>query len=71
MNDLGHNSHMTARPERVIVLPEANSGLPLKGEFERMAKRRAQSPFVKVIGGGSTHGKTSSSKGGLLGRESA
>jgi len=44
MQDLGHNSQMTASPERVIVLPEANSGLPLKGEFERMARRRFQSP---------------------------
>ncbi len=44
MQDLGHNSQMTARPERVIVLPEANSGFPLKGDFERMARRRYQSP---------------------------
>jgi integrase len=44
MEDLGHNSQMTARPERVIVLPEANFGLPLKGDFERMARRRFQSP---------------------------
>jgi integrase len=50
MNDLGHNSEMTARPERVIVLPEANSGLPLKGDFERMARRRYQSPKPKRRG---------------------
>jgi integrase len=45
MEDLGHNSQLTAQPERVIVLPEANSSLPLTGEdFQRMAKRRFQSP---------------------------
>src|ERR1035437_2296039 len=44
MQDLGHNSQMTALLERVIVLPEANSGLPLKGDFERMARRRFQNP---------------------------
>src|ERR1039457_751239 len=44
MNDLGHNSEMTAPSERAIVLPEANSGLPLKGDFERMARRRFQNP---------------------------
>jgi hypothetical protein len=44
MNDLGHNSQMTALNERAIVLSEANSGLPLKGDFERMARRRYQSP---------------------------
>ncbi len=44
MQDLGHNSQMTALDERVIVLPEANSGLPLKGDFERMARRRFQNP---------------------------
>ena len=44
MQNLGHNSQMTASPERVIVLPEANSGFPLKGDFERMARRRFQAP---------------------------
>src|SRR5271157_1599423 len=44
MNHLGPNSQMTALDERVIVLPEANSGLPLKGDFERMARRRFQNP---------------------------
>jgi len=44
MKDLGHNSRMTALDERVIVLPEATSGLPLKGDFERMARRRFQNP---------------------------
>jgi hypothetical protein len=33
MQDLGHNSEMTAFDERVIVLPEANSGYPLKRRF--------------------------------------
>jgi integrase len=42
MRGRGHNSQMTAPTERVIVLPEANSGLPLKGDFERMARRRFQ-----------------------------
>jgi hypothetical protein len=41
MNDLGHNSERNARDGRVIVLPEANSGYPLKG-FERMARKRFQ-----------------------------
>jgi len=44
MQDLEHNSQMTAEPERAIVLPEANPSLPLKGDFERMAKRRFQNP---------------------------
>ncbi len=44
MQDLGHNSERTAPAERVIVLTEANSSLPLKGDFERMARRRHQSP---------------------------
>jgi len=42
MATLRHNTQMDARPARVIVLPEANSGLPLKGDFERMARRRYQ-----------------------------
>src|SRR5208283_2726980 len=42
MQDLGHNSQMTALDERVIVLPEANFLAPLKGDFERMARRRYQ-----------------------------
>src|SRR5271167_2163511 len=44
MQDLGHNSGMTAPSKRAIVLPEANSGYPLKGDFERMARRRFQNP---------------------------
>ena len=42
MLEPGHNSQMTAPAERVIVLPEANSGLPLRGDFERMARKRFQ-----------------------------
>jgi len=41
---------MTAEPERAIVLPEANSSFPLKGDFERMAKRRFQNPKPKREG---------------------
>lgn len=41
MQNLGHNSQMTGLDERVIVLPEANSGYPLKA-LERMARRRFQ-----------------------------
>ena len=44
MQGPGHNSELTAPAERVIVSPEANSGLPLKGDFERMARRRFQNP---------------------------
>jgi len=44
MKNLGHNSQVTAPPERAIVLPEANSGLPLKGDLQRMARRRFQHP---------------------------
>ena len=35
---------MTTGAPGVIVLPEANPGLPLKGDFERMARRRFQNP---------------------------
>jgi hypothetical protein len=48
MGYLGHNSELTAPAERVIVLPEANSGLPLKGDFERMARRRFQRIFTET-----------------------
>jgi len=50
MNNLGHNSQMTASPKRVIVLPEANSGLPRREDFERMARRRFQDPKPKRKG---------------------
>ena len=35
---------LTAFPGRAIVLPEANFTLPLKGDFQRMARRRFQHP---------------------------
>jgi hypothetical protein len=46
MQDLGHNTEMTAHAGSAIGLPEANSvSLPLEGvDFQRMAKRRFQSP---------------------------
>src|SRR5271157_2172075 len=50
MQDLGHNSQMTARPERGIVLPEADSGQPSLVELERMARRRFQNPEPKREG---------------------
>ena len=50
MNLLGHNSQVTAPSERGIVLPEANSGLPLKGDFERMARRRFQRGHLELSG---------------------
>jgi integrase len=34
-----------------IVLTEANSAVPLKGDFERMARRRFQDPTPKIRGG--------------------
>ncbi len=51
MQDLGHNSQMTALDKRAIVLSEANSSLPLKGDFERMARRKYQSPSRRGAGG--------------------
>jgi hypothetical protein len=42
-NILGNQGHD-------IVLPEANSPVPLKGDFERMARRRLQSPKVHKRG---------------------
>jgi integrase len=44
MSDLGQNTTMIARPERAIVLSEANSSLARIGDFERMARRRHQNP---------------------------
>ena len=49
MADLGNNSFQNLQ-DRVIVLPEANSGFPLKGDFERMARRRFQDPKPKREG---------------------
>jgi hypothetical protein len=42
---------MTVLDERVIVLPEANPGLPLKGDFERMARKRFQHGQLILRGG--------------------
>jgi Phage integrase, N-terminal SAM-like domain len=44
MPDVSPKSDMTAAAPSAIVLPEANSSLPLKGDFERMARRRFQNP---------------------------
>ncbi len=44
MHNLGHTSQMTARPERATVLPEVCPELSLKGDFQRMARRRFQHP---------------------------
>src|SRR5215469_12087310 len=33
-----------------IVMSEANSGFPLKGDFERMARRRYQRGFLQLSG---------------------
>ena len=41
---LDKKRYLTPLPGRVIVLPEAKSSLPLKGDFQRMAKRRFQHP---------------------------
>jgi hypothetical protein len=43
---------MTGIAPRGIVLPEANTGNPLKGDFERMARRRFQDPRPKRRGDG-------------------
>ena len=43
MGSLRQNPLMV-RQDGAIVMSEANSGLPLKGDFERMARRRFQNP---------------------------
>jgi hypothetical protein len=43
MGSLRQNPLMVPQ-DGTIVMSEANSGLPLKGDFERMARRRYQSP---------------------------
>jgi integrase len=43
MGYLGHNL-LDAAAHSAIVVSEANSGIPLKGDFERMARRRFQDP---------------------------
>src|SRR5271157_2028832 len=42
MQDLGRNKAVVAGTEHDIVLAEANSAVLLKGDFERMARRRFQ-----------------------------
>src|SRR5271157_64069 len=42
MQHLGRNKAVVASPEHDIVVAEANSAVPLKGDFERMARRRFQ-----------------------------
>ena len=42
MQHLGRNKAVVAGTEHDIVLAEANSAVPLKGDFERMARRRFQ-----------------------------
>lgn len=42
MQDLGQKKGMAAPTGRAIVLAEANSAVPLKGDFELMARRRFQ-----------------------------
>jgi integrase len=44
MLDLRHNTIPKEVAERGIVPAEANTGSPLKGDFERMARRRYQDP---------------------------
>src|SRR5262249_41961700 len=44
MLDLDPSTRRNTHSERAIVVPEANPSLPLKGDFERMAKRRFQDP---------------------------
>lgn len=43
MGNLGQNSLIVLQ-DGAIVMSEANSGLPLRGDFERMARRRFQNP---------------------------
>ena len=35
-----------------MLAPEANSGVPLRGDFERMARRRFQDPSLSGVGNG-------------------
>jgi len=44
VRNLGQNTRPFNSEARGIVLPEANAGVPLKGDFERMARRRFQNP---------------------------
>jgi hypothetical protein len=42
MQDLGRNKTVIVGTEHDIVFAEANSAVPLKGDSERMARRRFQ-----------------------------
>jgi integrase len=44
MHNLAQHEPQSTVDGRTIVLPEANTGSPLKGDFERMARRRFQDP---------------------------
>lgn len=44
MSEFGHNSMPGENGKHSIVVVEANTGNPLKGDFERMARRRFQNP---------------------------
>jgi hypothetical protein len=52
MSTSGHNTipQIRQRLNCVIVPPQANHCLPLKGDFERMARRRFQDPTPKRRG---------------------
>ena len=46
MQDLGRNKAVVAGTEHDIVLAEANSAVPLKGDFERMGKETVSTRSV-------------------------
>lgn len=46
----GHNSTVIAPGGSGILSAEANSGAPLEGDFERMARRRYQHGSLKIVG---------------------
>ena len=46
----GHENTEISTQDRGIVLAEANTGNPLKGDFERMARRRFQNPMPRRRG---------------------
>jgi integrase len=50
MLSLGDDIATISGEDRAIVSAEANTGIPLRGEFERMARRRFQDPTPKRRG---------------------
>ncbi len=50
MESLGPDIGMTSGAGHGIVSPEANTGNPLRGDFERMARRRFQCPTPRRRG---------------------